>query len=116
MKVLLVEPPKKTWGVMGDYIAPPLGLAQLAAVLEKESIPVDIVDCLDRGGDPSAVNGIAFRNGNEITLTPGQPLVDVNALPLPAYHLLPMDRYRFTILEKYATVHRQEMLPDIRKK
>jgi len=34
MNVLLVEPPKKTWGVMGDYIAPPLGLAQLAAHAE----------------------------------------------------------------------------------
>lgn len=45
MKVLLVEPPKKTWDVMGDCTAPPLGLAQLAAVLREESIPVEIVDC-----------------------------------------------------------------------
>jgi len=193
MKVLLVEPPKKIWGVMGDYVAPPLGLAQLAAVLEKEDIPVDIVDCnaqgislsalqqaisesspnligvtaltptfyeaievmriakrvtreivtvigdphvtfapeetllnhpevnfvvrgegelslvdlvrcLERGEDPSKVNGIAFCNGKEIYITPDQRLVDVNTLPLPAYHLLPMKRYHFTILEKYATV------------
>ncbi|MGD2295952.1 MAG: radical SAM protein [Candidatus Aminicenantes bacterium] len=193
MIVLLVEPPKKTWGVMGDYIAPPLGLAQLAAVLEKENIPVEIVDCiaqgipmsslqqiilevnpsligataltpsfydalevlriakkasgeivtvlggphvtftpeetllnhtevdyivrgegeqtlldlvncLDRGKNPQTVKGIAFRNGEEIFVTPDQPLVDVDTLPLPAYHLLPMEKYRFTVLDKYATV------------
>ena len=46
MRVLLVEPPKTTWELMGgNCISPPLGLAQLAAVLEAESITVDIVDC-----------------------------------------------------------------------
>lgn len=193
MKVLLIEPPKKTWGVMGDYKAPPLGLAQLAAVLDEEGIPVKIVDCnaqgirwsalreviaesspnligataltpsfydalevlriakkesqkiitvlggphvtftpeetlhnhpevdfivrgegertlvdlvccLERGENPLAVKGIAFRNAKGISITPDQSLVDVDTLPLPAYHLLPMERYRFTILDKYSTI------------
>lgn len=178
---------------MGDCISPPLGLAQLAAVLEGEGIPVDIVDCsaqgihwsalqrvidesrpnvigataytpffyqaleamsiakrvapqiitvlggphvtftpeetllrhpevdfivrgegerslvdllrcLERVEDPSRVKGIALRQGGEILLTPPQPLVDVNELPLPAYHLLPMEKYYFTILGKFATI------------
>jgi len=45
MKVLLIEPPKKPWEMMGDFIAPPIGLAQLAAVLETEGVDVEIVDC-----------------------------------------------------------------------
>ena len=45
MKVLLIEPPRKTWDIMGRCVSPPLGLAQLAAVLEAEDIEVDIIDC-----------------------------------------------------------------------
>ncbi|HID87140.1 MAG TPA: cobalamin B12-binding domain-containing protein [Anaerolineae bacterium] len=45
MKVLLIEPPRKVWELMGNCVAPPLGLAQIAAVLEERGIPVRIVDC-----------------------------------------------------------------------
>jgi hypothetical protein len=34
MKVVLVEPPKDFWFVMGKYIPPPFGLLCLAAYLE----------------------------------------------------------------------------------
>ncbi|MDY6893611.1 MAG: radical SAM protein [Chloroflexota bacterium] len=193
MNVLLVEPPKKTWELMGDCVSPPLGLAQLAAVLEEDDIGVEILDCnaegiswsqlcgviderrpdvigattltpffdqavrvmeiakeVDRGivtilggphvtftpeetllqhsdidlivrgegertlielircletGDNLAqVNGIALRQDGEILLTPPQPPVDVTTLPLPAYHLLHMERYHFTIFGKFATL------------
>ncbi|MBE0415865.1 MAG: hypothetical protein IBX36_04915 [Dehalococcoidia bacterium] len=43
--MLLVEPPKRTWELMGECVSPPLGLAQLAAVLEEEGIEVEIADC-----------------------------------------------------------------------
>ena len=182
MNVLLVEPPKLTWELMGgNCISPPLGLAQLAAVLEKEGIGVNILDCNASGinwpgleeyigelqpdivgataltpfffqslqvveitkkanpeiitilGGPhvtftaeetlyqhpevniivrgegektlaelvhclrkrsslSQVRGIAFRNDSQIMQTPPQSPVDVNRLPLPAYHLLPMEK------------------------
>ena len=45
MKVLFVEPPKVPWEMMGNFIAPPLGLAQLAAVLEINGVDVQIIDC-----------------------------------------------------------------------
>ncbi len=41
----MIEPPKKTWELMGKCVSPPLGIAQLAAVLERENIDVDLVDC-----------------------------------------------------------------------
>lgn len=193
MKVLLVEPPKKTWELMGECVSPPLGLAQLAAVLEEEGIGVEIVDCnaeeigwselegvisqrhpnvigataltpffyqalrameiakrldtgiitllggphvtftpeetllehpeidfvvrgegertlvellrcLEKGQDPYQVKGIALRQDDRIVLTPPQPPVDVNSLPLPAYHLLSMGSYYFTIFGKFATL------------
>ena len=44
MRVLLVEPPKTPWEMMGDVVAPPLGLAQLAGCLEEAEIPVEILD------------------------------------------------------------------------
>jgi anaerobic magnesium-protoporphyrin IX monomethyl ester cyclase len=47
MKLLLVEPPKKYWFVMGEYLPPPYSLLILAAVVEKElpEIKVEIIDC-----------------------------------------------------------------------
>jgi len=40
------------------------------------------------------INGIAFRSGEEIVTTPPRPLIeDLDTLPLPARHLLPMSRY-----------------------
>ena len=44
LRVLLLEPPKVPWEMMGDVVAPPLGLAQLAGCLEEAGIPVEILD------------------------------------------------------------------------
>jgi anaerobic magnesium-protoporphyrin IX monomethyl ester cyclase len=193
MKVLLVEPPKKPWEMMGDFIAPPIGLAQLAAVLEANHVHVEIVDCnasrlswddlhgviadrkptvvgasamttflptavrvmqmakgidenittvvggphvtfmteetlknhseidilgrgegervivdlvhcLDGHGDLGQVRGIAFRRDGDIVQTPLPDPVDLDKLPLPAYHLLPMQAYYFIVFEKFCTV------------
>jgi anaerobic magnesium-protoporphyrin IX monomethyl ester cyclase len=193
MKVLLIEPPKKPWEMMGDFIAPPIGLAQLAAVLETAGVHVEIVDCnasfltwqdlertiadrqptvvgasamttflptaarvmqmakaidpqiftvvggphvtfmteetlenhpeidvIGRGegekvigelvaclaedGDLTQVPGIAFRRDGQVLQTPPAEAVDVDQLPLPAYHLLPMQTYYFIIFEKFCTV------------
>lgn len=193
MKVLLVEPPKKPWEMMGDFIAPPLGLAQLAAVLEADRVPVEIVDCnasrltwddleqaiadtqptlvgasamttflptagrvmqmakgidqdivtmvggphvtfmteetlnthpeidivglgegerviqglvqaLDAGSDLTQVPGIGFRKNGQLVQTPLPDPVDLDELPLPAYHLLPMQAYYFIVFEKFCTV------------
>ena len=56
--------------------------------------------------DLSTVRGIAYRSGGRfVDNGPREPL-DLKSLPLPAFHLLPMDRYyyevlgdRFTLLE-----------------
>jgi len=193
MKVLLVEPLKLIWEMMRPCVPVPLGLAQLAAVLEENMVDVKIVDCtalemghhaleqairqeqpdivgataltpffydavqvadiakgidpeiitvlggphvtylpedtlnensavdivargegertlvdlvrcLEDGKELSQVKGIGFRSNGEVILTEPQPLVDVNKLPLPAYHLLPMEKYYFVVLGRFATV------------
>jgi anaerobic magnesium-protoporphyrin IX monomethyl ester cyclase len=47
MKVMLIEPPKELWFVMGEYLPPPYGIIQLAAYLEKnvEGVEVQVLDC-----------------------------------------------------------------------
>ena len=47
MKVLLVEPPKDNWFIMGDYLPPPYGIIQLGAYVERElpDVEVKILDC-----------------------------------------------------------------------
>jgi radical SAM superfamily enzyme YgiQ (UPF0313 family) len=61
MRVLLLEPPKTPWEMMGDVVAPPLGLAQLAGCLEQAQIPVEILDAnaeeLDWQGVGAAIAG-----------------------------------------------------------
>ncbi len=53
-----------------------------------------LVEALERGDDPKSVSGIALRGeGGEAGQTgPWRP-VDLERLPPPARHLLPMDRY-----------------------
>jgi len=46
------------------------------------------------GEDWEKVPGLAFRKGEEIVRTPARGLIpDLNELPLPARHLLPLSRY-----------------------
>jgi anaerobic magnesium-protoporphyrin IX monomethyl ester cyclase len=47
MKVLLVEPPKDVWFIMGEYLPPPYGIIQLGAYLERElpGVEVEVLDC-----------------------------------------------------------------------
>jgi anaerobic magnesium-protoporphyrin IX monomethyl ester cyclase len=184
MRVLLLEPPKVPWEMMGQVFAPPLGLAQLAGCLEQAHIPVEILDAnaqgigwkglgsaiaraqpdlvgitvytpyvpevqravgvarqavpqativlggphvtytvqetlqtmpqadivargegdqvivelaraLEAGRGLEGVAGISFRRNGAIVENPLPPPVDVTTLPLPAFHLLPMQRYRW---------------------
>jgi len=197
MRVLLLEPPKTPWEMMGEVVAPPLGLAQLAGCLEAADIPVEILDAnalgigwdgleaaiartnpeapaligitvytpyvpeisravrvarqaapqavialggphvtftaeetlrtmpqvdvvargegdqiivdlaraLDEGDGLEGVPGISFRRDGQVVEAPAPPPLDVTMLPMPAFHLLPMDRYRWPELGgPFATV------------
>ncbi len=70
---------------------------------EYEMSLLELCECLREGGDPSEVKGIIYRNGGEAADTGRREVIeDLDALPRPAYHHLPMYNYNddFRVLEK----------------
>ena len=71
--LLLIEPPRIFWFVMGEYLAPPSSLLILAAYIERElpNVDIDIVDCqADRLDWKSLQNYIESKEPS-IVLTSG---------------------------------------------
>lgn len=66
----------------------------VACIGEGEFAMLEMVRALDAGGDLGAVRGLAFRrNGGVIFSDPRPLLPDLNDLPMPARHLLPLHKY-----------------------
>jgi anaerobic magnesium-protoporphyrin IX monomethyl ester cyclase len=62
---------------------------------EGEETIVDLADALSRGRPLSSVPGIVYRNGAGAVTTLPRPMVeDLTGLPMPAYDLLDIQRYR----------------------
>jgi radical SAM superfamily enzyme YgiQ (UPF0313 family) len=62
---------------------------------EGERTVVELCRRLEDGGGLAGVPGIAFRAAGETHLTPARDFIpDLDALPPPARHLLPLGRYR----------------------
>ena len=62
---------------------------------EGEETIVELTRTVEEQQDPGNLKGIAYRDGSEIINTGfKQSLIDVNSLPAPARHLLPLGRYR----------------------
>ncbi len=67
----------------------------IIALGEGEETIVDLA--IEAGGrrDWSSIEGIVYRNGTEIRSTGARKLIaDVDSLPIPARHLIPLGRYR----------------------
>lgn len=62
---------------------------------EGEEAIVDLVRALEQGGELRTIPGLVYREGPKIVHTGHKPPgIDVDTLPLPARHLLPLGRYR----------------------
>ncbi|MFX0208993.1 MAG: B12-binding domain-containing radical SAM protein [Candidatus Hodarchaeota archaeon] len=63
---------------------------------EAEYTTLEFIQSIEKGHDWSQIKGISYiRNGNQVVhneLAP--PIKNLDNLPLPARHLLPMDKYR----------------------
>jgi radical SAM superfamily enzyme YgiQ (UPF0313 family) len=67
----------------------------IVVVGEGDRTIAELADAVDNSLSLEAINGIVYRNGSDIIRTqPRQTMEDVNLLPLPARHLLPLQRYR----------------------
>lgn len=53
---------------------------------------------LCKGSPLAEVRGIAFDDGSQVVCTPEQKAVNLNELPMPAFHLLPMERYYYEVM------------------
>ena len=62
---------------------------------EGEAALLELMETLSKGRGYDAIPGLAFREDGRIVLNPTRkPGLDLNSLPLPARHLLPLGRYR----------------------
>ncbi len=62
---------------------------------EGETTAEELAAALSDGRDPARVAGLALRAGGRAVRTPSRaPIADLDALPLPAYHLLDADLRR----------------------
>jgi radical SAM superfamily enzyme YgiQ (UPF0313 family) len=64
------------------------------ALGEGEETIVDLTKTFQKHGDLKNVKGIVYRNGSELHSTGSREFVDIDQLPVPARHLLPLGRYR----------------------
>lgn len=72
-RLLLVEPPKRYWFVMGDYNPPPTSLLILAAYVKRElpEVEVDLVDCQGQGLDWDGVERAISSHRPDMVLASG---------------------------------------------
>jgi radical SAM superfamily enzyme YgiQ (UPF0313 family) len=66
----------------------------LIVIGEGEETLVELTAEYSANKNWSKVKGLAFRNGGKIIINEKRDYLDVNTLPLPARHLLPLGRYR----------------------
>lgn len=60
---------------------------------EGEYTMLEIAKTISNGRDFSTIKGIAYKKNSRIVINPPRPFIeDLDSLPFPAYHLLPMGR------------------------
>lgn len=68
--------------------------ADIIVRYEGEQTLKELLDALREGRELSTVKGIAYREGSQVLATPPRPLIDdLDTLPIPAYDMIPIDKY-----------------------
>jgi len=69
--------------------------ADVAVIGEGEVTAVELMDALANKKSLASIEGIAYREGDVVHVNPRRALIkDIDAIPLPAYDLFPIDYYR----------------------
>jgi magnesium-protoporphyrin IX monomethyl ester (oxidative) cyclase len=68
---------------------------------EAENTIKELVECLEEGSSkPEKIKGLAFIKNDQIVTTPIRPVIEnLDILPMPARHLLPMNEYAIAVKE-----------------
>ncbi|MFH1776647.1 MAG: cobalamin-dependent protein [Candidatus Omnitrophota bacterium] len=86
----------------------------IVVIGEGEYTIVEIVKCMLRGTSFADIKGIAYRKNGEIIKTlPREPILDLDKLPFPAYHLVDMEKYLTPKNIKYRMCRFKRELPMI---
>jgi anaerobic magnesium-protoporphyrin IX monomethyl ester cyclase len=64
---------------------------------EGEETVVELVDTIENNKPVNNILGIAYKENNEIKINPARIVKDLDSIPMPARHLLPMDKYNSVI-------------------
>jgi len=68
--------------------------ADFVVVGEGEQTIINLIHAIQYGQSFANIRGIAYKNGNQIIVTPPVELItEMDTIPLPARHLLDMNRY-----------------------
>jgi len=68
-----------------------------AVIGEGEVILLNLVDALEKGGNTDDIPGVAYRKDDTVGINqPTEMITNLDDLPIPARHLLPMDAYHMT--------------------
>jgi len=96
-----------------DYLLrfePELTLRELIDTLEHRESPAWVRNLLEEadpayrqangdGSDLAGCKGLVWRQGSEVVVNPARPFIpNLDHLPLPMHHLLPLSRYRMPML------------------
>ncbi|MHA1568371.1 MAG: B12-binding domain-containing radical SAM protein, partial [Alphaproteobacteria bacterium] len=64
-----------------------------------------IATALEKGNDPLGIPGTAARRNGEVLFGPPPQITNLDQLPLPAWNLLPLEKYRaWTVLHPFGTM------------
>ena len=90
--ITIIGGPHVTFGVEETLRESPF--IDIVVVREGDETVVELVETIARDTDLSQVKGIAFRKDSEIVVTPERAFIqNLDKLPFPARHLLPVSRY-----------------------
>jgi anaerobic magnesium-protoporphyrin IX monomethyl ester cyclase len=61
---------------------------------EGDNSIIPLLQAIEMGGDLRTLDGIAFRNGSDVVINEKtHQIADLDSIPFPARHLLPMEKY-----------------------
>lgn len=73
-----------------------LKLTKVKAIIRGEPELTTLEICQDK--QMENIEGITFKKNKKTVSNPDRPLLDLDKLPLPSFHLLPMEEYLYEIL------------------
>jgi len=79
---------------MPEYTLEQFPFVDFVVMYEGEHAFLQLIEALADGGDLARVQNLAYRDGEgEARITDPGPLCDLDQLPMPAYDLVPIERY-----------------------